>query len=230
MNIISTHNMKIHEIFPTVVLQDTIENHDEFKEKYFVELKSQWFDGYNNETPENSGRCSLHLNPNYYSFFKSLVKSVRNYLDVLDVYHEKLDINIVKAWVGYHNKDIPQLKPHIHNASDISFCYYISSDPSSDKLCVHNKNNINEVCGGLFETSDRFNLLKKFNRYNCENYTITPHEGTVVLFPSSLMHSTLKKDNLSDRYVIAGDIKLCLKEEYNLHHQSMVNPKLWLSF
>jgi uncharacterized protein (TIGR02466 family) len=222
--------MKVHEVFPIVVAQDTIDIHDEFKEKYFNELKTLWFNGYENETPENSGRCSLHLNKDYYPLFNSLVKCVRKYLDLLEIQHEKLDINITKAWVGYHNEDIPQLKPHIHNGADISFCYYIQSDESSDKFCVHNTNNLNELSKGMFETGDRFNLLKKFNRYNCEHYTITPHEGTVVLFPSSLMHSTLKRDNLSDRYVIAGDIKLCLKEEYNLHHQSMPNPKLWISF
>jgi len=222
--------MKVHEVFPIAIAQDTIDIHDEFKEKYFDELKILWFNGYQNETPENSGRCSLHLNQNYYPLFNSLVKCVRNYLDILEVQHEKLDINITKAWIGYHNKDIPQLNPHIHNEANISFCYYIQSDESSDKFCVHNANNLNELSKGMFETGDRFNLLKKFNRYNCEHYTITPHEGTVVLFPSNLMHSTLKKNNLTDRYVIAGDIKLCLKEEYNLHHQSMPNPKLWLSF
>lgn len=222
--------MKIHEVFPIVVAQDTIENHEEFKQQYFEELKSQWFNGYENETPENSGRCSLHLNEDYHLFFRSLIKCVRNYLDILEVDHHKLNINVTKSWVGYHNKDIPQLKPHIHNGADISFCYYISSDQSSDKLCVHNTNNMNELSKGMFETGERFNLIKKFNKYNCESYTITPHEGTVVLFPSSLLHSTLKRDNFGDRYVIAGDIKLCLKEQYNLYHQSTPHPNLWLSF
>ena len=53
--------MKVHEVFPTVVAQDRIDVHDEFKNEYFNELKYLWFDGYNNQTKENSGRCSLHL-------------------------------------------------------------------------------------------------------------------------------------------------------------------------
>jgi hypothetical protein len=222
--------MKIHEVFPTIIIQDNIENHKEFKEKYFEELKQMWFNGYENETPENSGRCSLHLNSNYYSFFKFLTNSVKKYLDILEVDHEKLNINFIKSWVGYHNKDIPQLKPHIHNCSDISFCYYISSDETSDKFCVHNSKNLNEISSGLFETSNKFNLIKKFNKYNCENYTITPYEGSVLLFPSTLLHSTLKRNNLGDRYVIAGDIKLTLKKEYYLHHQCMPSPELWTTF
>ncbi len=221
--------MKVHEVFPILVAQDKVEVHQEFKDQYFEELKSLWFNGYENETPENSGRCSLHLNDNYLFLFKSLKKSICNYLDLLEVDCKKLNINFTKSWVGYHDKDIPQLKPHIHNGSDISFCYYLSSDDTSDKFCVHSLNNINEVSGNIFEPSNKYNLIKKFNKYNCGNYTITPHEGTIVIFPSNLSHSTLKKENLSDRYVIAGDVKLCLKPEYNLHHQSMPHPSLWLS-
>tara|TARA_B100000959_G_scaffold264641_1_gene305339 strand:- start:30 stop:698 length:669 start_codon:yes stop_codon:yes gene_type:complete len=221
--------MKVHEVFPTLVVQDRIDVHEEFKEQYFEELKSLWFDGYNNETPENSGRCSLHLNPNYLMFFQSLKKSVCKYLDLLEVDHEKLNINFIKSWVGYHNKDIPGLKMHTHNGSDISFCYYLSSDETSDKFCAHQLINTNEVAGALFEPSDRFNLIKKYNRYNCHSYTVTPQEGTVAIFPSNLQHSTLKKENRGDRYVIPGDIKLCLKPEYNLYHQTMPHPDLWLT-
>jgi hypothetical protein len=221
--------MKVHEVFPILILQDVIEYHQKFKNEYFEELKSLWFNGYENETPENSGRCSLHLNKDYINFFKELQSSILKYLDLLEVDHQKLNINFIKSWVGYHNKDIPQLNPHIHNGADISFCYYLSSDDTSDKFCVHNSNNMNEISGNLFEPSDKFNTIKKFNKYNCGNYTITPTEGTVIIFPSNLMHSTLKKENLKNRYVIAGDVKLCLKPEYNLHHQSMPHPSLWLT-
>ena len=219
--------MKVHEVFPTVVAQDRIDVHDEFKDEYFNELKSLWFDGYNNQTPENSGRCSLHLDKNYLGFFQSLKKSVCRYLDLLAVDHEKLNISVIKSWVGYHNKDTPPLNMHSHNGADISFTYYLSSDETSDKFCVHTVNNINEVAEAIFETSDRFNLIKKFNKYNCPNYTITPVEGTVILFPSTLLHSTLKKENISDRYVIAGDIKLSIKPDYNLYHQTIPHPSQW---
>lgn len=220
--------MKVHEVFPTVVAQDEVDIHYDFKSSHFEELKTLWFNGYENETPENSGRCSLHLNQNYKIFFDSLKKSVNRYLELLEVDYQKLDLFITKSWVGYHNKDIPPLKAHSHNAADISFCYYLSSDESSDKFCVHIKDNPNEITEGLFETSNKYNLISKYNRYNCDSYTITPQEGTVVIFPSNLIHSTLKKDNLTDRYVIAGDIKVCLKEEYNLYHQSLPSPSKWL--
>ena len=71
--------MKVHEVFPILVAQDTLEIHQEFKNQYYDELKSLWFNGYENETPENSGRCSLHLNKNYISIFQSLKKCICNF-------------------------------------------------------------------------------------------------------------------------------------------------------
>ena len=182
--------MKVHEVFPILVAQDTLEIHQEFKNQYYDELKSLWFNGYENETPENSGKCSLHLNESYFFLFKSLKNSICNYLNLLEVEHEKFNINFIKSWIGYHNKDIPQLKPHIHNGADISFCYYLSSDDTSDKFCVHNLNNINEISGNLFEPSNKYNTIKKFNKYNCGNYTITPKEGTVIIFPANFASAT----------------------------------------
>jgi len=41
-------------------------------------------------------------------------------------------------------------------------------------------------------------------------------------------HCTLKKENLEDRYSLIGDIKLCLKPEYNLYPQSCPHHTLWL--
>lgn len=226
--------MKIHEVFPTVVVQDEIEIHNEFKKNHFEELKTLWYKTdstgeWVHETPENSGKCSLHLNLKYFSIFEAIQKSIFKYLDLLEVDYEKLNINFTKSWIGYHNQNIPQLNMHSHNGSDISFCYYLSSDESSDKFCVHILENMNEVSGALFEIGKNFNMIKKFNRYNCNSYTITPTEGTVVMFPSRLQHSTLKKENIGDRYVIAGDVKLCLKPEYNLYHQSLPHPDLWLT-
>ena len=143
------------------------------------------------------------------------------YCDV--VYEAKMS----KWWKEHHNKDIPGLNMHNHNAADISFTYYLSSDETSDKFCAHTQFNNNEVSESLFEIG-KLNLIKKFNNYNCNKYTITPKEGTVIIFPSSLLHSTLKKENIGDRYTIPGDIKLSLKPEYNLYHQSIPHPSQWL--
>ena len=218
---------KVHEIFPLVIYQDSIDCHKEFKGENLDSLREYWFNGYENESPEYSGKIFIHLDPKYNFFFDDLKKSVDNYFLHLNVDYSKLNYHVTKSWVGYHNKDIPGLNPHNHNESNLSFVYYLKSSPKSDKFCVIQQNNINENTGGLFEPSKQRNTLLAFNKYNCNYYTITPHEGTVLLFPSDVIHHTIKGDNEDERIVIAGDIRITLKQECYNHHQGCTHPNQW---
>ena len=198
----------IHEVFPLVVYQGEVDGHDKFKEKYLNELKDYWFNGYENESPEYSGRIFVHSK--YQSLFHSLKNNINEYFNCLNVDHSHLSYHISKSWVGCHYKDTPELNAHNHNEANMGFVYYLQSDSTSDKFCAVQLENPNELVGGLFETGQR-NLLKGFNKYNCNRYTITPKEGTVLLFPSSMYHKTLKvTERVADRIVIAGDIRICL--------------------
>ena len=46
---------KVHEIFPLIVYQGSINSHEHMK-KHIDVLREYWFDGYENESPEYSGR------------------------------------------------------------------------------------------------------------------------------------------------------------------------------
>lgn len=220
---------KIHEIFPLIIYQGNIDCHEEFKKNHLNSLKEYWFNGYENESPEFSGKIFVHLQKQYKSFFDSLKKNIDEYMTHLNVDYTKLDYHIVKSWVGYHEKDTPELNPHSHNESNISFVYYLKTNETSDKFCVGQMQNINEVVGGLFETSNQRNLLLGFNRYNCDYYTITPVEGTVLLFPSNVHHFTQKfAERKGERIAIPGDIRVTLKKEFCNYHQGSTHPSQWL--
>lgn len=219
---------KVHEIFPLVVYQGNIDCHNQFKQ-YTDELKQYWFNGYENESPEYSGRIFLHTEKKYEPFFDDLKKNIDDYMTHLNVDHEKLSYFVSKSWVGYHNKEVPALNVHSHNETNISFVYYLKSSDNSDKFCVSQSKNVNENTGGLFETSKQRNIVKGFNKYNCNNYTITPHEGSVLIFPSNILHSTLKVSEQEDeRIVIAGDVRVTLKPKYQNYHQGCTHPTKWL--
>ena len=140
---------KVHEIFPLVVYQGNIDCHSEFKQ-YTDELKQYWFNGYENESPEYSGRIFLHTEEKYEPFFDDLKKNIDDYMTHLNVDHEKLSYFVSKSWVGYHNKEVPALNVHSHNETNISFVYYLKSCDNSDKFCVSQSKNVNENTGGLF--------------------------------------------------------------------------------
>ena len=216
----------IHEIFPLVVYQGEVDCHDEFKDKYLNELKDYWFDGYKNESPEYSGRIFVHNK--YKLLFNSLKNNIDEYFNFLNVDHSHLSYHVAKSWVGCHYKDTPELNSHNHNESNLGFVYYLNSDSTSDKFCAVQRENPNELIGGLFQTGQK-NLLKGFNKYNCNFYTLTPTEGTVLIFPSSMYHKTLKvTERVADRIVIAGDIRITLNPQSPDYHQGTTHPSQWL--
>lgn len=221
---------KVHEMFPLIVYQGMIDCHSGFKNCHLESLKKYWFDGYENESPEYSGKIFVHHEKKYKLFFDDLKKNVDQYMQHLNVDYDKLSYHIIKAWVGCHlDNETPQLKPHYHNESNISFVYYLKTDDTSDKLCIQQTKNPNEISGGLFEIGDKGNILNGYNKYNCNYYTITPTEGTIVLFPSHTYHSTQKfSDRKSERIVIAGDIRVTLNANNSNYHQGSTHPSKWI--
>lgn len=222
---------KIHEVFPLIVYQGKIDCHNQFK-KNLTEIKDYWFNGYKYESPEGSERIFLHHNQKYSDLFSSLKKVFDEYFDALNIHYDKLSYHICKSWVVYHKDDTtPQLAPHKHNEANISFVYYLNTDDTSDKFVVSQNpdSNKNQVCQGFFDVADEHNLMKGFNRYNCNMYTITPQEGTCIVMPSETYHQTIKKQpRLNERVAIAGDVRVTLKPEYFRHHQGCTHPSQWL--
>lgn len=221
---------KVHEIFPLVVYQGEVECHEEFKKNNIDTLREYWFNGYINESPEYSGKIFAHLNDEYSQFFKELRTHIDNYFDCLKVDYSKLDYHVIKSWVGCHlNDETPSVKPHTHNESNLSFVYYLKSDETSDKFCIAQQKNHNECVGDLFQTAIQRNLITGYNKYNCNVYTITPKEGTIVIFPSNIGHFTQKFTTRKDeRIVIPGDVRVTLKRDFPDYHQGSTHPSQWI--
>jgi len=205
---------RVHEAFPLIVYQGMVNCHEDIKNN-INELREYWFDGYRNESPEYSGRIFAHQKESCRPFFDELRMHVDNYFEYLNIDHSKLDYHIIKSWVGYHeNDDTPSVKPHNHNASDLSFVFYVKTDETSDKFCVAQEKNPNECVGDLFMEAFQKNLITGYNRYNCNVYSISPIEGSILIFPSKIGHFTQKfTERKGERLVIPGDIRVTLKPE-----------------
>ena len=219
----------VHEVFPLMVYQGMIDCHE--KIKYHIdELRDYWFNGYENESPEYSGRIFLHQKECCKPFFEELRDHVDTYFEYLNVDYSKLDYHIIKSWVGYHeNDETPSVKPHNHNASDLSFVFYVKTDETSDKFCVAQEKNPNECVGDMFTPAIQRNLITSYNKYNCNVYTITPKEGSIVIFPSKVGHFTQKfTERQGERLVIPGDIRVTLKPGHPDYHQGSTHPSQWL--
>lgn len=221
---------KVHEVCPLIVYQGSVDCHEDFKKDNLDFLRDYWFNGYQNESPEFSGKIFVHHQERCKSFFGALKENIDEYNKHLNVDYTILKYHVIKAWVGCHTDDMtPSIVPHFHNESNLSFVYYLKTDETSDKFCIHETNNRNEYVGSLFETSTQRNTLLGFNRYNCNNYTITPIEGTVLIFPSHTQHFTQKfTTRKGERIVIAGDIRVTFDPEHPNYHQGSTHPSQWL--
>jgi hypothetical protein len=221
---------KIHELFPLVIYQGTLDCHEEFKKQHLESLKKYWFNGYEYESPEASSNIFAHLNQDYSMFFKSLRKIFDEYFDALNIKYDRLNYHVCKSWVVYHKDDTtPPMAVHNHNEANISFVYYLNTDETSDRFVAMQLSNRNEVCKGFFDTADVHNIMTQFNRYNCNNYTITPVEGSVIVMPTETYHKTIKKTpRTNERVAIAGDVRVTLKPEHYKHHQGCTHPSQWL--
>ena len=128
---------KVHEVFPLIVYQGSVDSHNYMK-KHIDVLREYWPNGYENESPEYSGRIFAHEKDYCKPFFKDLRNNIDNYMRHLNVNHELLDYYVTKSWVGYHKDDeTPSVPAHFHNESNISFVYYVHTNESSDKFCVN---------------------------------------------------------------------------------------------
>ena len=68
---------KVHEIFPLIVYQGSVDSHNYMK-KHIDVLREYWFNGYENESPEYSGRIFAHEKDYCKPFFKDLTTNIDN--------------------------------------------------------------------------------------------------------------------------------------------------------
>jgi hypothetical protein len=75
-------------------------------------------------------------------------------------------------------------------------------------------------------------MVKEQNQYNTETFFISPVEGTLLLFPSSITHCTRAvSDTFNDeRLAIVGDVTLVLQEDNLQYSMGYIDPKYWKMF
>lgn len=115
---------------------------------------------------------------------------------------DDLEFYITNSWVTIHNKD-DYAPLHDHTNSLFSGTFYIDIPKDDDSI---------------FEllTKDPYRnfphiiqpRIKDYNLFNCNSWRIKPETGTLILFPSSLKHSTTVMSSNNKRYCIAFNIFL----------------------
>jgi uncharacterized protein (TIGR02466 family) len=104
---------------------------------------------------------------------------------------------ITNSWVVKHIKG-DWGPSHYHGNSVISGVYYFDVDPSSGDIVFENRQD------NLFGKTLEFDF-KEWNIFNSYEWSITPENGNIVLFPSHLSHR-IKPSQSDLRYCLPFNV------------------------
>lgn len=229
-------NYRIFDIFPVSIYIGKISDHEKYKENFYQVYEKYDYENteYDNTVSENVGNPLLHLDENLNDIFEDIITHTKYYVyDVLG-YKEIFNFLITKTWLSRSRVPNHEIRWHIHSTSHISFVYYLNCPTNSHNIKFKNPHDKNSLFLGSTSTSKVENrvMLKEQNQYNSETFFMSPQEGNLLLFPSTLSHCTEKvSDSFSgERLAIVGDVTLVLKEEHLHYSMGYIDPKYWKMF
>jgi uncharacterized protein (TIGR02466 family) len=228
---------QIFNFFPLSILKSKIEFSEEKKKKMLDEIFDMEKKSKNNEyknqtsswTGDTQGFEHIHNNPIFDDFFVEVKKRIIEYLDVLQVDSEQLDIFIQRSWATI-SKEKENIALHKHLQSHLSFAYYLKKSETDANLLLIDETKHNEFLPGLFlsPTSNKRQIIKKRNISNTAAIVFDAKEDDIVIFPSKTPHQTQPNIENNNRVSISADIFIASKNSENLEH--LVTPfKNWKS-
>ena len=219
--------MKVYNIFPLTIYQSKIGIEENEKKKLISIIKNMKVNSKNIEyynkvgswTGDTQGFENLHHNPDFINFHKEVKKKIVEYLNVLNIDQNQLDIYVQRSWATISDGK-EHIDKHTHLQSHISFAYYLKKSKGDSKINFYDDKRHNELIPGLFEspTANRRKILKKIDLHNSSSISINPEEGDIVIFPSKTPHSTEPNVLNSERISISADITLIAKDSELLEH------------
>lgn len=176
--------MNFHRLFPILVGEYYYSECESFKEIYFSNIMKHFTDGYSDE---ESGDVTVHHEEAFSPLFKYMTECAKNYVRELQVDPELFDFNIVKCWNNIiRDESIPF---HGHGDANISGIYYVNiPEDVFVPLRFHNYFDRIEPFPGFARNNVE---QDKWNDVNAYTWNYTPIEGSVLIFPSRLMHDSL---------------------------------------
>ncbi len=225
----------LNYMFPTAVGSFESDNHKEYKRIFMDRLPEHCIhhEGGGLIAGESSGKVYVHTDSELEGLFRFISAGVAAYLDQLAFDRSRVDINIVKTWVSATNNNT--VTPvHAHATSHLSFVYYMNMPKEADAIAFQIPASPNEPFYGAFgaSTPRQRSLVLDRNALNANQSVLTVEEGQLLVFPSHLMHGTVKLGDMGDetRISLAGDVLLVFNEEAPNYATGVFDPRTWRVF
>ena len=226
---------QVLNFFPLTILKKKINLTKETKTKmieaiFAMEKKSKNMD-YKNQssawTGDTQGFEYIHNDQIFNEFFVEVKKAIIEYLKVLEVDHDQLDIFIQRSWATI-SREKENIALHKHLQSHLSFAYYLKKTETDANLLFIDETKHNEFLPGLFlsPSSNKKEIIKKRNIANSGAIVFEAKEDEIVIFPSKTSHQTQPNVKNNDRISLSADIFIAAKNSENMEH--LVTPfKNW---
>ena len=177
--------MQIEHIFSNFLTHEKINVDNELIKHICLEIKQKDAGRIvSNNLGYQSNDLDLKKMPELFDTIQNKLDLLKDHLGMKKNYFLKLD----NAWININEKYSSNI-PHSHPESIISGVYYVSADKDSGDIVFDNPN-----------TNLKYHIDKKhidnYNFLNCETWHATPLTGTLLMFPSWLVHRV--NQNLSD--------------------------------
>ncbi len=219
--------MKIYNIFPLTVYQTKINLIEKEKNRLISLVREMKTNSKNPEynklgswTGDTQGFENLHHNKDFKILYEEIKKKIIEYLEVLHIDHQQLDIYIQRSWATI-SEGKEYIGRHSHLQSHVSFAYYLQKTKGDSKITFWDEHRQNEIIPGFFRSTTIVNerkLIKKFDMYNASRISIDPDEGDIVIFPSKTSHSTEPEKLNKERMSISADVTFLAKNSDLLEH------------
>lgn len=194
-------------VFSTALYHTNIQIDDSFKN----EIQNLEYLRVKNDNGFISKNYHLLEDAGYINLKKEIMNNVRTYMfDILRI-KKSYSLHMTTSWANKHNPgDFSQ--EHNHNNSIISGIYYTDVDENSGDLIFANPF---ANFGLTLELQ-----LENYGQFNASEARITPKNGDLILFPSSLKHKVDKNRSSNDRFSIAFNVMA--KGSYGIYEKELI--------
>tara|TARA_Y100000593_G_scaffold12786_1_gene23697 strand:+ start:33770 stop:34444 length:675 start_codon:yes stop_codon:yes gene_type:complete len=196
--------MSVRLLFPTLLFEYNLLEEGIVTETYLQELKAD-MDGMRRKDPVGrqisnaytgwQSNDGVEKRPAWTKMMRVLKDKFNN--DVLGFHaidRSKIQIDIGNVWANINDKGAWN-KPHLHNGCWWSGALYIKADGDEGNLVAINTNH---------------NVMTDFppTPRHVESHAVAPITGTLLLFPSGMMHMVEPNQTNKDRYSVAFNTEI----------------------
>jgi len=187
--------VKLHNIFPTTISQSNI-GVDKNIKRHLINEAYDFI--YQNDVKNGSTTVNKYiLNDKKYSFLSKKILDTLSHI-IYNIYtiDRNLKFFITNSWCVKHEKnDVAEL--HNHDNSIISGVYYFQTPKNSGDIIFHRSTSLNSLFTKTLTIPTNIN----FNEHKMK-----VEEGTLLLFPSHLLHKTEPNLSNKNRYCLAFNV------------------------